>query len=107
MVGLGRATEAAFGNQPIDAQQALDWGLVNRLAPPDELLAQATEWAADLAQGPIRAMGLAKRAFNNAVLPQLEAVLDYEAHIQDIAGHGPDHREGLAAFREKRPPNYT
>ena len=107
LVGLGRATEAAFGNQPIDAQQALAWGLVNRVAPPDQLMAAANEWAAALAQGPVRAMGLTKRAFNHAVLPQLEAVLDYEAHIQEIAGQGPDHKEGLAAFREKRAPLYT
>ncbi len=107
LVGLGRATEAAFGNQPIDAQEALAWGLVNRVAPPDQLMAEANEWAAALAQGPVRAMGLTKHAFNHAVLPQLEAVLDYEAHIQEIAGHGPDHKEGLAAFREKRPPFYT
>jgi 2-(1,2-epoxy-1,2-dihydrophenyl)acetyl-CoA isomerase len=107
LVGLGRATEAAFGNQPVDAQQALAWGLVNRVVPPDQLMIAANEWAAALAQGPVRAMGLTKRAFNHAVLPQLEAVLDYEAHIQEIAGHGPDHKEGLAAFREKRPPIYT
>ena len=107
LVGLGRATEATFDNQPIDAQQALDWGLVNRVAPQDKLMVEANEWAAALAQGPVRAMGLTKRAVNRAVLPQLEAVLDYEAQIQEIAGHGPDHKEGLAAFREKRPPIYT
>jgi 2-(1,2-epoxy-1,2-dihydrophenyl)acetyl-CoA isomerase len=107
LVGLGRATEAAFGNQPINAHQALAWGLVNRIAPPDQLLSQATEWAVTLAQGPARAMGLTKRAFNHAVLPQLEAVLDYEAHIQEIAGQGPDHLEGLAAFRGKRTPHFT
>ncbi len=106
LIGLGRAAEAAYGNQPIDARQALSWGLVNRLAPQDELLPQAMDWALELARGPVRAMGLTKRAFNHAVLPQLEAVLDYEAHIQEIAGHGPDHQEGLAAFREKRTPKY-
>jgi 2-(1,2-epoxy-1,2-dihydrophenyl)acetyl-CoA isomerase len=51
-------------------------------------------------------MGLAKRDFNKAILPQLEAHLDYEAHIQEIAGQGPDHKEGLAAFLEKRDPDY-
>jgi 2-(1,2-epoxy-1,2-dihydrophenyl)acetyl-CoA isomerase len=51
-------------------------------------------------------MGLTKRDFNKAVLPNLEAVLDYEAHNQEIAGQGSDHKEGLAAFVEKRAPDY-
>ena len=41
-------------------------------------------------------MGLAKRDFNRSILPHLKDVLDYEAHIQDIAGRGDDHHEGLA-----------
>ncbi|MDX1437518.1 MAG: enoyl-CoA hydratase/isomerase family protein [Anaerolineales bacterium] len=106
IIGLGRATEAAFGNQPISAHQALEWGLVNRLAPPEALLEQAMDWARQLARGPVRAMGLAKRDFNKSILPGLTEVLDYEAHIQDIAGRGEDHKEGLAAFREKREPDY-
>lgn len=106
IIGLGRATEYAFTNRPIDAQQALEWGLVNRLVPSDELPAAAWAWAAELARGPVNAMGLAKRDFNRAVLANLEQVLDYEAHIQDIAGKGPDHQEGLQAFLEKREPVY-
>jgi len=106
LIGLGRATEAAFTNQPIDAQQALALGLVNRVVPAAELGAQAFAWARTLAQGPVRAMGLAKRAFNKAMLPNLEQVLDYEAHIQDIAGRGAEHKEGLRAFLEKRTPQF-
>jgi 2-(1,2-epoxy-1,2-dihydrophenyl)acetyl-CoA isomerase len=107
LIGLGRASEFAFTNAPISADQALDWGLVNRLAPPEELGAQAAEWARQLAQGPVRAMGLAKRDFNKAVLGNLEAVLDYEAHTQEIAGHGGEHHEGVRAFLEKRRAVYT
>lgn len=107
LIGLGRAAEAAFGNQPIAAEQALQWGLVNRVVPADELQQAALDWAQELAQGPVRAMGLTKRAFNRAVYPNLEQVLDYEAHNQEIAGHGPDHAEGLAAFLEKRAPSYN
>lgn len=106
LIGLGRATEAAFGNQPIDARQALDWGLVNRVVPAEELQEEASTWAGSLARGPVNAMALTKRALNYAQLPHLEAVLDYEAHIQEIAGYGSDHQEGLQAFREKRDPEY-
>jgi 2-(1,2-epoxy-1,2-dihydrophenyl)acetyl-CoA isomerase len=107
LVGLGRATELAFSNKPLNAQQALEWGLVNRLAPEEDLGAQAAAWAAEVAQGPERAMGLAKRAFNRAVLGDLEQALDYEAHIQDIAGRGAEYREGVSAFLEKRPPKFV
>jgi 2-(1,2-epoxy-1,2-dihydrophenyl)acetyl-CoA isomerase len=106
LIGLGRAAEFAFSNAPISAEQALAWGLVNRLAPASELRAQAAEWAAQLARGSIRAMGYAKRAFNKSVLGNLEEVLDYEGHLQEIAGHGPDHQEGVRAFLEKRAAEY-
>ncbi|HUF39687.1 MAG TPA: enoyl-CoA hydratase-related protein [Anaerolineales bacterium] len=106
LIGLGRAAEAVFTNEPIGAEQALAWGLVNRVVPADDLPAAATGWAAALARGPIHAMGLAKRDFNRAVLPNLSEILDYEAHNQEIAGKRPEHKEGLAAFREKREPKY-
>jgi 2-(1,2-epoxy-1,2-dihydrophenyl)acetyl-CoA isomerase len=106
LIGLGRATEAAFTNQPILAEQALEWGLVNRVVPAEDLERVALEWAQELARGPVGAMGLAKRDFNRAVYPHLEQVLDYEAHNQEIAGSRPEHHEGLNAFLEKRPPKF-
>jgi 2-(1,2-epoxy-1,2-dihydrophenyl)acetyl-CoA isomerase len=106
LIGMGRAAEAAFTNEPISAQQALHWGLVNRTAPSQLLQSRAFEMATSLAQGPIHAMGLAKRDFNRAIYPHLEQVLDYEAHIQEIARHGAEHKEGVEAFVEKRSPNW-
>lgn len=106
IIGLGRATEYAFNNEPISAQQALDWGLVNRLVPDDQIVNQAVNWATSFARGPVSAMGLAKLAFNRAVFTNLEQVLDYEAHNQDVAGRGEEFREGLLAFFEKRPPSF-
>ncbi len=106
LIGLGRASEAIFTNAPLDASQALALGLVNRVVPAAELPAQAAEWAAELARGPIHAMGLTKRALNKAMLPHLEQVLDYEAHLQDIAGRSAEHQEGRQAFLEKRSPRF-
>ena len=107
LIGLGRATEYAFSNVPILADQALALGLVNRVVPAAELSPRAFEWAGALALGPVHAFGLAKRAFNKSVLGNLEQVLDYEAHIQDIAGRGAEHKEGVQAFLEKRPPQFV
>ncbi len=107
LIGLGRAAEFAFSNAPIGAEQALAWGLVNRITPATELDERAMEWARQLAQGPVHAMALAKRDFNQAVLGNLEQVLDYEAHIQEVAGKGAEHKEGVQAFFEKRRPRFV
>ena len=106
LIGLGRASEAAFANFPIRADQALSWGLVNRVVPQLELDYRALEWAKQLALGPTHAFGLTKREFNKAILSNLEALLDYEAQNQEIAGRHGEHREGLQAFLEKRTPDF-
>jgi 2-(1,2-epoxy-1,2-dihydrophenyl)acetyl-CoA isomerase len=106
LVGLARATEMAFTNEPVSAEQALAYGLVNRVVPDSELPAAAAETAANLASGPTRALGLTKRAFNRAMLDALERTLDYEAYLQDIASRTRDHPEGMQAFMEKRPPRF-
>ena len=106
LIGVGRATEAAFLNMPISAQQALNWGMVNQVVPTSRLHPYAIEFATAIKNGPVHAMGLAKRDFNQAVFPNLEQVLDYEAHIQEIAQQGVEHREGVRAFVEKRLPNW-
>ena len=105
-IGLGRAAEAAYFNKPINADQALAWGLVNKVVPLDELLAEAKSWAEKLADGPTGAIGLTKRDFNKAMLRNLKEVLDFEADVQEIAGKAPEHKEGLAAFIEGREPDY-
>jgi 2-(1,2-epoxy-1,2-dihydrophenyl)acetyl-CoA isomerase len=107
LIGLGRATEFAFSNAPISAEQALAWGLVNRVVPTEQLNQQAMMFARLLAQGPVHAMSLAKRAFNKAVLGNLEQILDYEGYLQDIASRSQEHKEGVQAFLEKRPAKFT
>lgn len=107
LIGLGRAIEFTFTNQPINSEQALAWGLVNRVVTDEELPGAALAWAQQLASGPVGAYGLAKRDFNKAVLANLEQVLDYEAHIQEIASRGAEHKEGVQAFLEKRPARFS
>lgn len=106
LIGLTRASEMAFTNRPLPAQEALRAGLVNRVVDDGELMEAAESLAKELAQGPTAAIGLTKRAFNKAHLGHLEETLDYEAYLQDIAGGTEDHHEGLAAFGEKRDPDF-
>jgi 2-(1,2-epoxy-1,2-dihydrophenyl)acetyl-CoA isomerase len=107
LVGLGRATELAYSNASIPASQALEWGLINRLVSAEELMTESSNLALLLASGPVGAFGLAKRAFNRSILPNLEEALDHEAHLQEIASHGVEHLEGVNAFMEKRFPNFN
>jgi 2-(1,2-epoxy-1,2-dihydrophenyl)acetyl-CoA isomerase len=107
LVGLARAMEMACLAEPVNAEDALRAGLVNRVVAHDDLQTAAGAWARRLAEGPTRAYGLTKRAFNYALTAPLDAVLEYEAHLQEVAGRTADHREGVAAFREKRPARFA
>jgi 2-(1,2-epoxy-1,2-dihydrophenyl)acetyl-CoA isomerase len=106
LIGLGRAEELYFSNAPISARQALEWGLLNRIFPAANFMDDTLAYAQELAAGPIGAFGLAKQAFNRAVLSNLEDVLNTEADLQEIAGQRPEHKEGVAAFLEKRKPKH-
>jgi 2-(1,2-epoxy-1,2-dihydrophenyl)acetyl-CoA isomerase len=107
LVGLGKALEMAFLGDEMGAEEALRTGLVNRVVLQEELESATRELALRLAKSPTRAIGLAKRAINRALTMDLEQVLEYEVYGQETAGASEDHREGLAAFLEKRAPNFT
>jgi len=106
LIGWGRALEMAITNEPLDAAQALQYGLVTRVWSADELLPKTHEVARQLAHAPTRAIGLTKRAFNYALTANLETALEYEATLQEIAGRTRDHREGVQAFIQKRAPEF-
>ena len=105
-VGLGRALELAYTNELIDAPTALSLGLVNKVLPADQLMPATLDLARRLAQAPTRSLGLTKRAMNYALTATLTEALDYEAHVQEIAGRSGDYREGVGAFLEKRTPQF-
>ena len=107
ILGLGKAMEVALLGEPIDAARALSLGLVNWVFPDGELRTRSAEIAERLAKGPTRAMGLAKRALNRAVVVDLDSTLEYEMYLQDIAGRTQDHLEGVRAFFDKREPSFT
>jgi 2-(1,2-epoxy-1,2-dihydrophenyl)acetyl-CoA isomerase len=106
LIGYPRAFELAATNMPVGAKSALELGLVNSLFPDEQLADEVRAIATRLAQAPTKAIGLAKRAMNKAFELSLDQALDYEAHLQEIAGQTADHREGVAAFLEKRPAKF-
>ena len=106
LIGYARAYELAITNNPITSEQALAWGMVNAVFPAEELAAATRELAVKLAQLPTKAFGLTKRAMNKAYQLTLDEALDYEAHLQEIAGHTADYTEGVGAFLEKRSPKF-
>ena len=106
LIGLGRATEYTFSNLPISAQDALAWGMVNRLVPAEALLPTATQITMMLALGPVGAFGATKKAFNRAVLPNLAEILEYEGELQDERRPTKEHSVGVDAFLKKERPSF-
>ncbi len=106
LVGWSKALEIAWLGDAISAESALESGLVNRVVEPNELATATWDWAERLAKGPTRGMGLTKRAINASFSNDLAAQLEYEAHMQGIAGRTKDYGEGVQAFIEKRPAEF-
>ncbi|EGO94695.1 2-(1,2-epoxy-1,2-dihydrophenyl)acetyl-CoA isomerase PaaG [Acidiphilium sp. PM] len=106
-VGDARARGLAMLGETITARQAADWGLIWRCLPDEGFLAAALAVAADLASRPTQALAAMKAAFNAAGANGLDAQLDLERDLQRRMGRTPDFAEGVAAFREKRPANFT
>ena len=106
-VGVSRAKELMFTGRRLTGAEALELGLVNRVLPDDELLPAARELATQLAQGPTIALGAAKRSLNAAPLASIEEIAELEAYGQAAAMASEDHREGRAAFAEKRAARFT
>lgn len=106
LVGTAKALELIMLGDIIDAAEALHLGLINRVVPAAQLHEETYKLAERLAQGPTLAHGLAKTAVYQSLHMTLEDVLNMEARNQAMAGRSQDRVEGVAAFREKRPPRF-
>ena len=106
LVGLHRAKELALFGDVISAQEALEIGVVNRVVPASAIDALVDAWAARLAAGPPIALAMTKRMLNRAFEQSFEQALDDEARCQTVNFGTQDTVESIAAFLQKRDPEY-
>jgi 2-(1,2-epoxy-1,2-dihydrophenyl)acetyl-CoA isomerase len=106
-VGFARASEMAMLGEKIAAEQALEWGLVNRVLPDERLAGETQALAARLAAGPTRSYAGTKRQLNSWLYARMDEQLELEAQIQREMASGEDFVEGTMAFVQKRPARFS
>jgi 2-(1,2-epoxy-1,2-dihydrophenyl)acetyl-CoA isomerase len=106
ILGYSRALEWLASGRKLTAAEAHTWGLVSEVVEADGLLGRAAEVAAELAALPPIGVGMTKRLLDRAASSTLEEQLEREAQLQTAATRTEDFREGVAAFLEKRPPEF-
>ena len=106
LVGLHRAKELMFLGEDCPAAEAERIGLVNRLVPADALDTTVDELATKFLTLPTKAISLTKRLANRSFESSREQSFDDEALFQDLVGTTADMGEGIAAFRERRSPEF-
>lgn len=106
MIGLRRAQELTLTNRRLTAAEAAEWGLINRVVADGAALEEARKVAFQLAQGPTRAYGAARRLMRDSLNQSLETQMEEEAQIIAAISATADAREGVAAFLEKRAPSF-
>jgi 2-(1,2-epoxy-1,2-dihydrophenyl)acetyl-CoA isomerase len=107
LLGYSRAFGWMTSGRKLSADEAQEWGLVTEVVEGDGLAARAAEVAARYASMPTRGVGMTKRLFSEAARNRLEDQLELEAELQAAATQTNDFREGVAAFLEKRKPEFT
>ncbi len=107
LVGHARAFEIAYKGERLPAAKALEWGVVNEVVAPDQLESTAGALAKRFAAGPPGSYAGIKRMINAAAYDAFEQHLDAEALIQQERAESADFIEGVVAFTQKRPPQFT
>lgn len=107
LVGLARAMEIMAFDRPISAVQALEWGLVTKVVPDDQILSEARAMLATLTKTALHSFAWSKRLMINSLNNTLETQLELERQgISDCGAH-PEGQEGIRAFVEKRKPVFS
>lgn len=107
LIGALRTKELMLTNRRLSAEEALEWGLLSRIVPADDLMDQATQLATQLARGPLMAHGQVKSLLHASATNSLETQMELEARAIAAQGVGPEGQEGIAAFLKKRKPTFV
>lgn len=106
-LGYRRAFQLSVESERIDAKRCIELGLANKAVPADELLSSAMEWALSLSARAPLSLAATKKAMRQAMDSDWNSSFDTEAELQDVLTQSEDNAEGIAAFLEKRAPNFT
>jgi 2-(1,2-epoxy-1,2-dihydrophenyl)acetyl-CoA isomerase len=107
LAGTQRAMALAMTGDRLPAEEAERWGLIWKCVDDAQLKKESEKLSQELASGPTRSLGLIKKAMYSSANNDLSTQLDLERDLQREIGKGGDYREGVAAFLEKRKPNFT
>ena len=105
-VGKAKAMEMVLTGRMITADEALRWGLINKVVPAESLLAEARAWAAGIASSPPLAVRLAKEAVLKSFDTTIEGGLAFERKNFYLLFASEDQKEGMRSFLEKRRPQW-
>jgi 2-(1,2-epoxy-1,2-dihydrophenyl)acetyl-CoA isomerase len=103
-LGIARAKELIYTGRRVKAEELLTMGIAMKVVPDEQLQAEARALALEMATSATWMLGLTKKMFQFMYTPTLEQLLDYEALMQTHVRLSEDHKEGVAAFKEKRSP---
>ncbi|WP_332838838.1 enoyl-CoA hydratase/isomerase family protein [Nocardia bovistercoris] len=106
LIGLARAKRMLLLGEKVSGSRAADWGLIHDAVPAADLDAATEDLLARLAGGPTVAFGLAKQAVHRNLAAGLTEAMDRELHAVELACRTADFKEGLAAFRQRRTPDF-
>ncbi len=106
MIGIARAKELLLLGRKLSGKEAADWGLIYRAVPSEAFDREVDELVTQLRSAPTVALGLTKRCIQRALDASLADAMEAEANALELSSRSPDFKEGLAAFREKRPARF-
>lgn len=106
LVGIARAKELLLLGRPVTGSDAAAWGMIHRAVPAADVTAAAEALAAELRGSATVAIGLTKRSIHAGLDSGVVDAMEHEALALELSSRTSDFREGLAAFRERRDPNF-
>ncbi|MGG5254191.1 enoyl-CoA hydratase/isomerase family protein [Neobacillus sp. SM06] len=104
LIGSHLAKEMFFSATPVPARRLYELGVINHLVPSENLMEETMKLATGIANGPGKALGMMKKIIDHSFTASLDEILEQERITQTMLVTTEDHKEGIAAFKEKRKP---